>query len=188
MNLYILPKSSNSILKSKAMNPFRFTWVLSLLLFLTFQVASAQIQGCSLLGLDIQECLDQDENSALIDNCCEALNQAVQAGYYCLCLLLQRFSTPLQGIALSLKLSNCYISVPQLTQCQSKIWTHDFFFSLLIIRAQFLDFLFLIWFWTINFHDFLLLMQSRCLYFSHQLLLLQMIPWWHFRPKVMKSL
>ncbi|KAL3507872.1 hypothetical protein ACH5RR_033254 [Cinchona calisaya] len=94
-------------------------WALTILICLSCQVTNAQIQGCSLLGIDIQECMNPDGSSASMESCCKTLNHAVQAGYYCLCLLFR--SSPLLSITLSLQLSSCYISVPPLTQCQKSL-------------------------------------------------------------------
>ncbi|CAK9154406.1 unnamed protein product [Ilex paraguariensis] len=76
------------------------------------------MQACSLqgIGIELAQCLNQGKNSIPFESCCKALNQAVQAGVYCLCLLLASTS-PLLSSKLSLQFSTCYISIPPLTQC-----------------------------------------------------------------------
>ncbi|KAL8026315.1 hypothetical protein ABFX02_14G018600 [Erythranthe guttata] len=45
-----------------------------------------RVEGCSLVGIDLQNCLVP--NPKTIDSCCTVLNQAIKAGYYCICSLL----------------------------------------------------------------------------------------------------
>ncbi|PSR85348.1 Large tegument protein like [Actinidia chinensis var. chinensis] len=106
---------------SQGIFPENFTWVWTFLLLSLFpNTVKTQIQGCSFLGLDLNQCLDQGKNSISIDSCCSVLNQAVQAGFYCLCSLLAS-SGPLSSIPLLLPLSNCFISAPPLTQCRALV-------------------------------------------------------------------
>ncbi|CAN1193098.1 hypothetical protein LINPERPRIM_LOCUS28162 [Linum perenne] len=97
--------------------------VASIMLFyiLTSTVTSTQIQGCSIQEMDIGPCLKPSDDPFLINSsCCKLLNKVVKSGYNCLCLLLLGSSIPpLSASAISLPLSNCLISLPPLTHCQS---------------------------------------------------------------------
>ncbi|KAA8548659.1 hypothetical protein F0562_000343 [Nyssa sinensis] len=104
----------------KGVVSLKFTWVLTSLLCVLPTMVKTQMHGCSIEGIDFVQCLDQGKNSISSDSCCTALNQAVQAGFHCLCLLLASFS-PLSSTSLLLPLSNCYISAPPLTQCQALV-------------------------------------------------------------------
>ncbi|KAK3190086.1 hypothetical protein Dsin_029647 [Dipteronia sinensis] len=100
------------------MNSIRLTWVLVFELCLLTPIVSSQIQGCSMEGIDLLQCLNQDYNSSFsTDNCCKTLRKVVQAGYDCLCSLLSP-SIPLLSTPFSFPLSNCDISVPPLTLCR----------------------------------------------------------------------
>ncbi|KAH7573793.1 hypothetical protein ACOSQ2_007976 [Xanthoceras sorbifolium] len=94
----------------------RLTWVLVFELCVLAPIVSSQIQGCSMEGIDILQCLNQD-NSSFTDNCCKTLRKVVQAGYNCLCSLLSP-SIPLLSPPFSLPLSNCDVSVPSLALCR----------------------------------------------------------------------
>ncbi|ESR33221.1 hypothetical protein CICLE_v10007005mg [Citrus x clementina] len=94
----------------------RLSWLLVLELWVLTPIVNSQIQGCSIEGIDLLQCLNQD-NSSSIDICCKSLNQVVRAGYNCLCSLLAP-SIPVLSSPLSLPLSNCLISVPPLSLCQ----------------------------------------------------------------------
>ncbi|KAM7488601.1 hypothetical protein LguiB_026085 [Lonicera macranthoides] len=74
--------------------------------------------GCSIEGIDLKECLD-DGKMSVSDSCCRVLNEALQDGFYCFCLVLQSSNSPLLTSPISVPLSNCYISVPSVTQCQA---------------------------------------------------------------------
>ncbi|KAH7857439.1 hypothetical protein Vadar_012692 [Vaccinium darrowii] len=81
-------------------------------------MVKTQMPGCSFQGLGLEQCLNQGKNSMSIEqSCCIALNQAVQASFHCLCMLLAS-SKPELTTPLLFPLSNCFISVPPLTQCQ----------------------------------------------------------------------
>ncbi|XP_021897060.1 uncharacterized protein LOC110814051 [Carica papaya] len=67
--------------------------------------------------MDLTECLKQS-SSFPSDTCCSALNQAVQAGYNCLCLLLALSLRPSSQSLYPLPFQSCYISVPSLTLCR----------------------------------------------------------------------
>nr|XP_009606468.1 uncharacterized protein LOC104100831 [Nicotiana tomentosiformis] len=97
-----------------------FTWALATMLFLAilFPTATCHLPQCSFQGIDLEQCLDQGKSPASFDSCCNALNQVIQEGYYCLCALLGS-SSPLITTSLVLPLSNCFISIPPLTQCQA---------------------------------------------------------------------
>ncbi|KAK6146053.1 hypothetical protein DH2020_019922 [Rehmannia glutinosa] len=79
----------------------------------------SQVQGCSLVGIDFQHCLapSSEKTPLSLDSCCTVLNQALEAGYYCLCSLLGPSGYPVFSTELALSFSNCYISVPPLTHC-----------------------------------------------------------------------
>ncbi|KAL9410638.1 hypothetical protein AB3S75_044419 [Citrus x aurantiifolia] len=94
----------------------RLSWLLVLELWVLTPIVNSQIPGCSIEGIDLLQCLNQD-NSSSIDICCKSLNQVVRAGYNCLCSLLAP-SIPVLSSPLSLPLSNCLISVPPLSLCQ----------------------------------------------------------------------
>lgn len=99
--------------------PVNLTWVsIFLFLFLFPDMVKTQMPGCSFQGLGLEQCLNQGKNSMSIEqSCCIALNQAVQASFHCLCMLLAS-SKPELTTPLLFPLSNCFISVPPLTQCQ----------------------------------------------------------------------
>ncbi|KAL3505949.1 hypothetical protein ACH5RR_031331 [Cinchona calisaya] len=90
---------------------------------MTFQLASAQIQGCTLQAYAFKNALIKiiilPQWTLLA-----AKPRTVKASYYCLCLLL-RSATPGLCITLSLQLSSCYISIPPLTQCQKLLPADD---------------------------------------------------------------
>ncbi|KAG5560177.1 hypothetical protein RHGRI_003458 [Rhododendron griersonianum] len=100
----------------------KVTWVSTfLLLFFSPKMAKTQMAGCSFQGLGLEQCLNQGKNSISIDqSCCIVLNQAVQAGFHCLCLLLASHNPPLSTPLVFPLSSNCFISAPPLTQCQGK--------------------------------------------------------------------
>ncbi|KAF7151955.1 hypothetical protein RHSIM_Rhsim02G0026900 [Rhododendron simsii] len=101
----------------------KVTWVSTfLLLFFSPKMVKTQMAGCSLQSLGLEQCLNQGKNSISIDqSCCIVLNQAVQAGFHCLCLLLASHNPPLSTpLAFPLS-SNCFISAPPLTQCQGML-------------------------------------------------------------------
>lgn len=102
------------------MNTLNFTWTfasLLLVIFTLFPIATCHFPQCSFEGIDLDACMDQDKNQASFDSCCNALNQMIQAGYYCLCAILGS-SSPLISNSLVLPFSNCFISIPPLTHCQ----------------------------------------------------------------------
>ncbi|KAI9194934.1 hypothetical protein LWI28_010230 [Acer negundo] len=102
----------------RGLNSIKLTWVLVFELCVLTPIVSSQIQGCSMEGIDLLQCLNQYNNSSFSsDNCCKALKQIVQAGYSCLCSLLSP-TIPLLSSPFSFPLSNCDISVPPLTLCQ----------------------------------------------------------------------
>ncbi|KAK2647055.1 hypothetical protein Ddye_022250 [Dipteronia dyeriana] len=102
----------------RGLNSIRLTWVLVFEICVLTPIVSSQIQGCSMEGIDLLQCLNQDYNSSFsIDNCCKTLGKVVQAGYDCLCSLLSP-SNPLFSTPFSFPLSNCDISVPPLTLCR----------------------------------------------------------------------
>ncbi|XAR57257.1 hypothetical protein NMG60_11025326 [Bertholletia excelsa] len=80
-------------------------------------VIKAQMQGCSIEGLDLYQCLNGDKNSISSQSCCLALNKVAQAGFHCVCLFLASSVLPTSTFPL-LPFSNCYISVPPLAQCR----------------------------------------------------------------------
>nr|XP_009769227.1 PREDICTED: leucine-rich repeat extensin-like protein 3 [Nicotiana sylvestris] len=99
----------------------KFTWAFAffLLIIVTLlPIATCHLPQCSFQGIDLEQCLDQGKSQASFDSCCNALNQVIQAGYYCLCAILGS-SSPLITTSLVLPLSNCFISIPPLTQCQA---------------------------------------------------------------------
>ncbi|CAN1280068.1 hypothetical protein LINPERPRIM_LOCUS17273, partial [Linum perenne] len=81
--------------------------------------ASSQVQGCSVQGLDIGQCFKPSNGQiANKESCCKVLNEAVRAGYNCLCLLLgSSYPDLLSPSSLSSPLSHCSISVPLFTHC-----------------------------------------------------------------------
>ncbi|KAK1592473.1 hypothetical protein Q3G72_025477 [Acer saccharum] len=101
----------------RGLNSIRLTWVLVFELCVLTPIVSSQIQGCSMEGIDLLQCLNQDNSSFSSDNCCKTLRQVVQAGYNCLCSLLSP-TIPLLSSPFSLPLSNCNIYVPPLTLCR----------------------------------------------------------------------
>ncbi|KAL7081113.1 hypothetical protein ACP275_14G019100 [Erythranthe tilingii] len=91
-----------------------------------------RVEGCSLVGIDLQNCLVP--NPKTIDSCCTVLNQAIKAGYYCICSLLSLSNNnnnnyyyyynnyynnnyPFIANEIALSFSNCYLSLPPLTHC-----------------------------------------------------------------------
>lgn len=103
------------------MNTLKFTWafasLLLLIIFTLFPIATCHLPQCSFEGINLDKCMDLDQNQASFDSCCNALNQIIQAGYYCLCAILGS-SSPLITNSLVLPFSNCFISIPPLTHCQ----------------------------------------------------------------------
>ncbi|XP_058193335.1 uncharacterized protein LOC131310363 [Rhododendron vialii] len=103
----------------------KVTWVSTcLLLFFSPKMVKTQMAGCSLLGLGLEQCLNQGKNSISISidqSCCIVLNQAVQAAFHCLCLLLASHNPPLRTPLVFPLSSNCFISAPPLTQCQALV-------------------------------------------------------------------
>ncbi|CAN4116520.1 unnamed protein product [Withania somnifera] len=103
------------------MNTLKFTWAFATLLVIfvmLFPIATCHMPQCSFEGISLEKCMDQGKSSPTsFDSCCKSLNQVIQAGYYCLCAILGS-STPLITTSLVLPLSNCFISIPPLTQCQ----------------------------------------------------------------------
>ncbi|CAN0887061.1 hypothetical protein LINGRAHAP2_LOCUS15515 [Linum grandiflorum] len=92
----------------------------TILHLLTSAVTCAPIQGCSIQGMDLRPCFKPSKEPFSINNsCCKVLNKAVKSGYNCLCLLLGASIPPDSASAISLPLSNCLISFPPLTHCQS---------------------------------------------------------------------
>ncbi|KAK4733050.1 hypothetical protein R3W88_007311 [Solanum pinnatisectum] len=103
------------------MYTLKFTWVFASILllftFTLFPIATCHLPLCSFEGINLEKCMDPDKNQASFDSCCNALNQVIQAGYYCLCAILGS-SSPLITNSLVLPFSNCFISIPPLTHCQ----------------------------------------------------------------------
>ncbi|KAL0367354.1 UNVERIFIED_CONTAM: hypothetical protein Sradi_3625500 [Sesamum radiatum] len=99
-------------------------WVIAvhLVLFATsssFPATTQVVQGCSLVGINLQTCLVPSSQTAFaLDSCCASLSLAVEAGYHCLCSLLGPHVYPVVfSSQLALFFSNCYISLPPLTHC-----------------------------------------------------------------------
>ncbi|KAL1806522.1 hypothetical protein ACET3Z_029590 [Daucus carota] len=85
---------------------------------LTPSAATKATGGCFLQGINLEPCRDQDL-SFVSESCCRAVNQALEIGLHCLCMLLPVSTTiPLLHFPSDLPLSNCYISVPSLAQCK----------------------------------------------------------------------
>ncbi|XP_059628526.1 classical arabinogalactan protein 9-like [Cornus florida] len=82
------------------------------------------MQDCStsIQGIGLEQCLDQgNSNSNTIDNCCTALQHALEIGFNCLCFLLAS-TTPLLTTPLVLPLSKyCYVTLPPLTKCRGLV-------------------------------------------------------------------
>ncbi|GAV89953.1 hypothetical protein CFOL_v3_33364 [Cephalotus follicularis] len=95
----------------------RRNWVLTLVFCSLTPMVKSQINGCSVESIDLEQCLNQGNSLFSIDTCCKSLNQVVQAGFNCLCLLVQS-STHILSTPLSLPLSNCHISAPPMTLCR----------------------------------------------------------------------
>ncbi|GER32271.1 lipid-transfer protein [Striga asiatica] len=86
----------------------------------TLLSVNSQVLGCSLMGIDHQNCLvpSTQRTPFSIGSCCTTLNQVLEAGYYCLCTLLGPSSSyPVFSAELQISFSNCYIAVPPLTHC-----------------------------------------------------------------------
>ncbi|KAK4388615.1 hypothetical protein Sango_2468100 [Sesamum angolense] len=99
-------------------------WVIAvhLVLFSTSSSLPANtqvVQGCSLVGINLQTCLVPSSQTAFaLDSCCASLSLVVEAGYHCLCSLLGPDAYPVVfSSQLALFFSNCYISLPPLTHC-----------------------------------------------------------------------
>ncbi|KAI3459406.1 hypothetical protein Pfo_016069 [Paulownia fortunei] len=107
-----------------ALHYFWLIWIAILLVSVSSSsslTVNSQVQGCSIVGIDLQLCLVPSTKTPFsLDSCCTALNQALQAGYYCLCSLLGPSNYPVFSPELALSFSNCYISVPPLTHCHGK--------------------------------------------------------------------
>ncbi|KAM3393783.1 hypothetical protein P3S68_002784 [Capsicum galapagoense] len=92
---------------------------LLIIIVMLLPIATCQLPKCSFEGISLEKCMDQGKSSPTsFDSCCKALNQVIQAGYYCLCEIFGS-SSPLITTSLVLPLSNCFISIPPLTQCQA---------------------------------------------------------------------
>ncbi|KAK4361671.1 hypothetical protein RND71_020623 [Anisodus tanguticus] len=103
------------------MHTLKFTWAFAslLVIFTLFPIATCHLPQCSFEGINLEKCMDQGKNTPnSFDSCCNALNQVIQAGYYCLCAILGS-SSPLLKNSLVMPLSNCFIAIPPLTQCQA---------------------------------------------------------------------
>ncbi|CAA2999135.1 Hypothetical predicted protein [Olea europaea subsp. europaea] len=111
--LTLLPPFEGQI----GMNFYRFIWNITFLVSLYSSMVNCHGKECSFGGIDLQHCLDSGNAPFSLDSCCVNLNQAVQAGYHCLCSLLGP-SNPLLITKISLLMSNCYISMP--SQCHGK--------------------------------------------------------------------
>ncbi|XP_059291198.1 uncharacterized protein LOC132044708 [Lycium ferocissimum] len=103
------------------MHTLKFTWAFAslLIIFTLFPIATCHFPQCSFEGINLEKCMDQGKSTPTsFNSCCNALNQVIQAGYYCLCAILGS-SSPLIKASLVLPLSNCFIAIPPLTQCQA---------------------------------------------------------------------
>lgn len=125
---------------------FHYLWFIcisTLVVFVSSITINPDVQGCSLVGLDLQRCFVPNPKTPFsIDSCCKILNQAIQAGYYCLCSLLSTSSYPVITKELALYFSNCYISVPSLTHCHGKLQKKAFLLNSLssVLFFSFLGF------------------------------------------------
>ncbi|XP_051129302.1 uncharacterized protein LOC127250185 [Andrographis paniculata] len=83
------------------------------------RTVNSQVEGCSLVGIDVEHCLTPSDNPQFsLDSCCTSLNIVVKAGYYCLCSLLGPSEYSFLNTRLAISFSNCNISIPSITHCQ----------------------------------------------------------------------
>ncbi|KMS97637.1 hypothetical protein BVRB_5g125190 isoform B [Beta vulgaris subsp. vulgaris] len=81
------------------------------------QKVGSQNPGCSLQGLQLDKCFNQEGEYIFFEPCCRAINQAFRVGFHCLCSILST-NSPQFTTLFSLSLSSCYIMVPPLTMCR----------------------------------------------------------------------
>lgn len=94
-----------------------YIWIITLMLVI--RVVNPEVEGCTLVGLDLQNCLFPSTQT--LESCCKALDRALEAGCYCLRSLLDPSNFPTLRAELALSFSICYISLPSLTHCHGKI-------------------------------------------------------------------
>ncbi|GAB4851059.1 hypothetical protein Ancab_030357 [Ancistrocladus abbreviatus] len=94
----------------------KFALVSTLTLCVLPASVRTQFSGCSLQGIDLDKCLNQDAHYDSLDHCCKALNQAIQVGFHCLCSLLA-LGAPHYGVLLPTPLTSCYLWMPPLALC-----------------------------------------------------------------------
>ncbi|KAL3642004.1 hypothetical protein CASFOL_012819 [Castilleja foliolosa] len=107
-------------------NNFLLIWIS---IFLLFSMSSpslaiaidSHVQGCSLIGIDLQSCLVPitQQTPFTIGSCCTTLNVVLEAGHSCLCTLFGTSGYPLFSAELQLSFSSCHLSVPSLTHCHA---------------------------------------------------------------------
>ncbi|KAL8486437.1 hypothetical protein ACS0TY_023213 [Phlomoides rotata] len=80
------------------------------------------VEGCTLVGLDLQNCLfPSTQTQFSLESCCKTLDRALESGCYCLRSLLDPSNLPTLHAELALSFSICYISLPSLNHCHGKI-------------------------------------------------------------------
>ncbi|XP_021716951.1 uncharacterized protein LOC110684827 [Chenopodium quinoa] len=101
----------------RVMMRVKLALVITLLLCVLPLGIESQSLGCSLQGLQLDKCLNQEGQYVFLEPCCRALNQALRVGFHCLCSVFMTDAPQLTTI-FSLSFSSCYITVPPFTMCR----------------------------------------------------------------------